>query len=227
MAFAIQQPPEAVTNFTLQFVLLVRDGFADSDQLRGEVTVTAGTIKVTRRDSNGSFLFYKLKPGAQSLAVESGLNTPYYLPTKTAVMVPVPQPAPPAPQYPWPVFPDVRLADPSLPLGDAGQKAAYKQQRAAATLFPSPAYPFPEGTTLIRGTVSHGNTKVAGATVQRAGSTDPAFTTGPDGEFVLYWQDAPGVSQNVTLNAKAPGLADQNPTVTVMRGLAVSISIVM
>src|SRR5437763_10870684 len=140
MPFAIKEPPENVLNVTLQFALLLRDGFADSDQLLGEVTVSAGAIKVKRRDSEGTFLFYKLKPGAQSFSVESGSDTPYYLPKKVDVAIPVQQPVPPAPQYPWPVFPDVRLADPDLLLGDPAQKQSYKKQRQAATLFPSTAY---------------------------------------------------------------------------------------
>ena len=43
---------------TLQFALLLRDGFADSDQLLGDVTVAAGAIDGQQKDSSGAFLFY-------------------------------------------------------------------------------------------------------------------------------------------------------------------------
>lgn len=204
----------------LQFVLLLRDGFADSDQLLGNVTVASGTIDGEQKDSSGAFLFYDLKPGPQSLAISSGPYTPYYLPTTIAVTVPMPSAL-------WPAFPDVTLADPTLPLGDPGQTAAYKAQRMAATLFPTNSYPFPAGMTLIRGTVLHGGQPLAGATVQQAGGTDPAYTTGVDGEFVLYLANPPGLPTQVTINATHAGLAAGTANVTVVRGLTVSVTINM
>ena len=227
MPFALNQPPEAVTGVTLQFALLLRDGFADADELVGDVEVMGGTIKGQRKDSSGTFLFYDLKPGAQSLSVSSNPDTPYYLPAKVDIKLPVPDPPAPVPPYLWPAFPDVRLADPNLPLGDPGQKNAYKAQRASATLSPSIAYPFPEGATLIRGKVTHAGGPLPGAKVKQAGSSDPAYVTDQNGQFVLYWHDAPGVSQPVTLNVAAPGFANKSAAVQVMRGLSVSTTIEM
>jgi hypothetical protein len=226
MPFAIHEPPESVKNVTLQFALLLRDGFADSDELLGVVTVTGGNITGQRKNSTGTFLFYGLKPGAQHLAVSSDAETPYYLSAKVGIQIPVPDPPPPVP-FLWPAFPDIRLADPTLPLGDAGQKAAYKTQRAAASLSPSIAYPFPEGATLIRGRVTHAGGPWAGASVQQAGSADPGYVTDTEGQFVLYWHDAPATPKAVTLNLKATGLPDKSAAVTVMRGLTVSITIDM
>lgn len=205
---------------TLQFALLLRDGFADSDRLLGNVTVASGAIDGARKDSSGAFLFYGLKAGLQSLAVSSDPDTPYYLPTAIPVTVPMPSAL-------WPAFPDVTLADPSLPLGDPGQTAAYKAQRQLATLLPTNAYPFPAGTTLIRGTVMHAGQPLANATVQQAGGTDPAYTTGTDGQFVLFLANPPGLPQQVTVNAKLAGLVDGNKNVTVVRGLTVSTTITM
>jgi hypothetical protein len=226
MPFAIHEPPEAVKNVTLQFALLLRDGFADSDELLGVVTVTGGNISGQRKDSTGTFLFYDLKPGAQQVAVSSDPDTPYYLPAKVGIQIPVPDPPPPMP-FLWPAFPDIRLADPNLLLGDAGQKAAYKTQRAAASLSPSISYPFPEGATLIRGRVTHAGGPLMGASVQQAGSADPGYVTDSEGEFVLYWRDAPATPKAVTLDLKAAGLPDKSAAVTVMRGLTVSTTVDM
>src|SRR3989442_7569274 len=85
------------TEVDLQFALLLRDGFADSDELVGDVTVSGGTIQGQQKDSTGAFLFYNLKLGAQSLSVRSGPDTPYYLPVDIAITVPVPPPPPPVP----------------------------------------------------------------------------------------------------------------------------------
>jgi hypothetical protein len=208
------------TTVTLQFALLLFDGFTGSSQLVGDVTVVSGTIDGEQQDSGGAFLFYNLKPGPQSLAVSSGIYTPYYLPTTIAVTVPMPSAL-------WPAFPDVTLANRSLPLSDPGQTAAYKAQRQQATLLPTNAYPFPAGTTLIRGTVLHGGVPLAAATVQQAGGTDPAYTTGADGQFVLFLSSPPGLPQPVTVNATAAGLPAGSTTVTVTRGLTVSATINM
>ena len=211
---------DCIQRKTLQFALLMRDGFVDSDQLQGVVSVTSGIIAGQQKDSSGTFLFYALKPGPQALAVSSGQYTPYYRPTTINVTIPMPAPL-------WPAFPDMTLADPTLPLGDPGQTAAYKAQRQAATLLPTNSYPFPAGATLIRGTVLHAGQPVSGAIVQQAGGTDPAYITGADGQFVLFLSNPPGLPQQVTVNATAPPLPDGTAAVTVIRGLTVSATINM
>lgn len=205
---------------TLQFALMLRDGFANSDQLLGEVTVTSGVIEGEQKDGTGNFLFYDLKPGAQTMNVTCGTDTPYYLPVQIAVTVPMPSAL-------WPAFPDITLANPSLPLSDPGQTAAYKAQRAAATLQPTTAYPFPSSATLIRGTVLHSGAPLASATVQLTGGPDPAYLTGSDGQFVLYVSSPPGLPQAATITATHAGLANGTANITVLRGLTVSATINM
>src|SRR6266568_5141333 len=118
MPFAITTEPDEVTNFTLRFALQLRDAFADSNDLLGDITVKANSLEGKRKDLSGAFLFCDLTDGDHELSVESSQDTPYYQPAKVKVTIPVPQPTPPVPQYPFPVFPDIRLADPKLMLGD-------------------------------------------------------------------------------------------------------------
>lgn len=70
MDFATQPPESIVTN--LQFALLLRDGFANSDELLGDVVVTGATEAARRKDTSGIFLFFDLAPGPQALTVTSG-----------------------------------------------------------------------------------------------------------------------------------------------------------
>lgn len=204
----------------LQFALLLRDAFADSDQLLGQVTAKSGIVSGQQKDSSGVFLFYTLKPGAQSIQVTSGPETPYYLPASINVTIPMGSAV-------WPAFPDINLADPNLPLGDPSQPAAYKTQRLAATLLPANSYPFLAGSTLIRGTVRHNNNPLSGATVQQVGGIDPSYKTGDDGQFVLFISKPPGTPTQITLTATYPALAGTSVKVTVMRGLTVPVTINM
>jgi hypothetical protein len=218
MPFALAQIETLATK--LQFALVLRDGFADSDVLLGEVGVHSATIKGDRKYPSGTFVFSGLPAGAQTLKVSSSDDTPYYVPKDVTVQIP-----PTAPL--WPAFPDITVANPALPLGDPGQTATFKAQRQAATLLPAAAYPFPEGTTLIRGTVRHNGQLLADAMVVQVGSNDPAYVTGVDGQFVLFWRDAPGLPQAVTIKASSSGLADANVNVTVLRGQTVATRIDM
>jgi hypothetical protein len=210
-------PGEFITT-TLQFALLLRDAVTNSGELVGDVTVTSGAIEGQQKNSAGTFLFYALKNGAQNFAVTCGLYTPYYVPTTIDVTLPMPNNL-------WPAFPDVTLANPSLPLGDPGQTAAYIAQRKQATLLPTNQYPFPAGSTLIRGTVTQGGSPLAGATIAEAGGTDPGYTTGADGQFVILVSSPPAIPQQVTLNVTVAGKAAGSATVTVIRGLTVSATI--
>lgn len=80
---------------------------------------------------------------------------------------------------------------------------------------------------MIRGRVTHAGGPLTGASVQQAGSADPAYVTDTEGQFVLYWRDAPATPKAVTLNLKAVGLPDKSVAVTVMRGLTVSTTVDM
>jgi len=218
MPFPVLQGESVIV--TLQFALLLRDGFADTDQLLGEVSVKAGGIAGKQKGSSGAFLFYTLKAGPQAFSVGSSPDTPYYRPAVINVTLPMPAAL-------WPAFPDVTLADPTLPLGDPGQTAAYKAQRQSVTLLPTNSYPFLAGTTLIRGTVTHNNQPLAGATVQQAAGTDPSYVTGVDGQFVLFMSNPPGVPTPVTVTATHAALPPATVNVTVIRGLTVPVTINM
>ncbi len=208
---------ESITT-TVQFALQLLDAVTSSGDLTGVVTVTSGAIEGEQKGSSGTFLFNGLKNGAQALAVSCGPSTPYYVPATINTTLP--------PQNPrWPAFPAITLANPTLPLGDPGQTAAYIAQRKQATLLPTNQYPFPVGSTLIRGTVTQGGNPLAGATVAEASGTDPAYTTGADGQFVIFVSSPPGTPQQVTLNVTVAGKAAGSGTVTVIRGLTVSVTI--
>lgn len=218
MPFPVTQPE--VIDLALQFALQLRDGYADLDQLLGGVIAESGPIKGEQKDSSGTFLFYDLQPGAQNITVSSDAATPYYLPKQVAVNVPMPSAL-------WPAFPDVTIADATLPLSDPGQTAAYKAQRLAATLLPTTAYPFPIGATLIRGTVLQAGQPLSATTVQQIGGTDPGYVTAADGQFVLYFSNPPALPLPVTISAQHAGFPNGNANVTVLRGLTVSVTINM
>src|SRR6476646_2510729 len=85
----------------LAFALLLRDRYARTDELVGDVAVKSGGIEGIRKPgSSGSFLFLSLAPGAYSLNVTCGKWTPFYRP----ISIPVNVPAPPST---WPAYPDV------------------------------------------------------------------------------------------------------------------------
>jgi hypothetical protein len=204
----------------LSFALLLRDGFADTDQLLGEVSVSADGVAGQRKGMSGVFLFFGLSAGQHTFAIGSGPGTPYYTPTRILVTQPMQDPL-------WPAYPDMKLADPGLPLGDPGQKAAYKEQRKAATLLPSTSYPFPGDATLIRGTVTHGGKPLADATVQSAQLQTFSYTTLADGQFVLFLTGLSGAPKPVDLSAKCAGMADGKASVTPLPGSTTVVTIEM
>ena len=199
----------------LAFALLLRDRYARTDELVGDVAVKAGSVEAIRKPgSPGSFLFLSLAPGAYTLSVACGKWTPFYRP----VSIPVTVPAPPAT---WPAYPDVTLANRNLPLDDASQPPAFRDQFALASLLPATQYPFDNGATLVRGTVTHAGGKLADATVSRVGGDEISYLTGADGEFVLFFEKSTGVPQPVTIRVTHAGLADKDQNVTVVRGATV------
>jgi hypothetical protein len=168
-----------------------------------------------QKDASAFVFFVDLTPG--SYVVEA--RSPYYVPRDITVQVPLPSAG-------WPAFPDVTVANEDLPLGSAAQPAAYRAQRAAATLEPSTRYPFPSDATLVRGTVTSGNVPLAGATVRRAG--DPmAYVTDAAGDYVLFFDDVPGVGAAITIQASHPLHAAVNAIVQALRGTTVLLDISM
>jgi hypothetical protein len=85
------------------------------------------------------------------------------------------------------------------------------------TLSPTPAYPFPANTTLVRGTVKRLGLDVVAAVVRTTyDQIDPADTTqtkpvdietitNPAGEYVLFFKSLPAKTQNITIVATKNG----------------------
>ncbi len=193
------------------------DRTGDTALLRMHTTVRlAGRSLVPhQKDARAVVFFADLTPGAHVVEVRS----PYYVPRDITVQVPFPSTN-------WPAFPDVTLADEDVPLGSPAQPAAYRVQRAAATVEPSTMYPFPSDATLIRGTVRSGGVPLAGATVRRV--ADPAgYVTGATGEFVLFFDDVPGVGAALAVQATHPLHAPVNTMVQALRGTTVRRDISM
>lgn len=211
----------------LGFALMLFDRFSQANRLVGNTTVRFATKPSVRpfvplqKVPEGMFLFFEpLPPGAYTIEVRSEIdNTPYYLPADIPIGLPMPNAL-------WPVFPDLSLADLSKPLDDPAQPAAYRAQRSAVTLQPSTAYPFPAGATLVRGTVFADTVPLAAAVVRRVGD-DMAYTTGADGEFVLFFPRINGMAETITLRASHPLHVDVDHAVQVRRGLTVATTIRM
>jgi hypothetical protein len=206
----------------LIFALLLRDRLTFANALFGNVSVIGGSRAGLRKDGSGTFLFFKLPNGAIDFSVRSGADTPYYLPAN--ITVTIPPPAPPPPALPWPAFPNISLANSTLPLWDPNQPAAYRTQFLQCCLSPAIAYPFEPTATLVRGTALHGDARVAGVAVSDLGGLSLPYVTGADGQFVLVFQKVPS-PLNVTLRARRAGAPDVDVNVTVLRGATASVVI--
>jgi hypothetical protein len=211
----------------LSLALTLFDGFSRTSRLVGHTTVRFADKPLVRpflpfqKAPEAIFLFFEpLPPGAYTVEIRSEEDDPpYYLPADVSVVLPMPNPL-------WPAFPDVSLADQNKPLDDPTQPAAYRAQRAAVTLQPSTAYPFPVGATLVRGRVIADAMPLAAAMVRRGGD-DMAYTTGEDGEFVLFFPGINGMAETVTLRASHPLHVDVDHTVQIRRGMTVATIISM
>lgn len=207
--------------FQVAFVVVLRDRYSGSEELAGEVIVKAGDVPAGRKQGGaGAFLFSKLAAGVHDLSVESASWTPYYVPVKFPVTVPVPPSK-------WPAYPDVTLANLDLALDDAGQKPAFRDQFVHAALSPTIHYPFDGGATLVRGTVTSGGAPLSEATVSRPGGNEIPYVTGTDGQFVLFFEQPPGVPRSVTIHATHAALGPKDRDVTVTRGVTAVTNIDM
>jgi hypothetical protein len=204
--------PVDASNTRLVFALLLRDRLTLADALLGAVGVAAGQRPGWRKGTSGTFLFFDLPNGSIDLAVRSGPDTPYYLPTDITVTLP------PATAS-WPAFPDIGLADKTLPLSDPGQPAAYRAQFLQACLAPSIAYPFDPAATLVRGTVQHAGAPVANVTISSLNGNTLDYVTGADGQFVLVFQQPPLLPTSVTIRAHRSGSPDVDLAVDIRRAV--------
>jgi hypothetical protein len=234
-----------ISELQLSIALLLYDGFTGAHQLIGDISVSLVNETLSsppvggrmmqqgtfRKTPEATFLFFGLSPGAYSLQVRSNdalpdQTPPYYLSTDVPVNV-TDLPVVLAAQKPiWPAFPDINLADSTKPLTDPTQPEAYRAQRRAATLQPSTAYPFPAGSTLVRGTVLANGAPLAGAKVQRVGD-DLQYLTGDDGGFVLFFTQISGVGETITLQATHALHPPVQQNTDVHRAMTVATNIVM
>jgi hypothetical protein len=175
-----------VLEFRPSLVLELRDGFTDSNVLQGNVDVTIGkNSPLFRKDPEATFVFANLPNGSYTLKVTSTPDQPYYLPAAIPITVPLPVLSDTTWPQPWTGYPNVTLADPALTLDDPAQSAAYLAQRELASLQPTTSYPFPSGTTLVRGQVTAAGAPVSGAFVTLALLAQPGqfpvTVVNPDG----------------------------------------------
>jgi hypothetical protein len=175
-----------VREFRPTLVLQLRDAFSDSHVLQGQVTITVGkNSPLFQKQSEATFVFANLPNGNYTAKVSSTADQPYYLPVSIPITLPFPAPTDSPWPEPWPGYPNAALADPSLTLDDPGQSAAYLAQRELTGLQPSTSYPFPSGTTLVRGRITVASAPVSGALVSLALLAEtgafPVVVVNPDG----------------------------------------------
>jgi hypothetical protein len=251
MAFAIIEPD--VSELQLSLALMLYDGFSGSQELAGDISISLAYETLTsplsspigsppgsfqpviqrpyRKTPQAIFLYFGLLTGEYVAHVRSNMDLPeqsppYYLPADIRITVAGLPITTPVQQPIWPAFPDINLADNTKPLDDPTQNPAYLTQRLAATLQPSTAYPFPAGSTLVRGTVYANGEPLSGATVESSISQLP-YLTGEDGGFVLFFTQISGLDQTVTLQATHALHPAVQQTTDVHRGMTVTTNIVM
>jgi hypothetical protein len=246
-----QTTPPDIRELQLGFALCLYDRFTGRQQLAGKTAVRLANKPLVRpfvpqaKAPEATFLFFDLPGGPYTLQVRSNregridqdqtrveeeeyLNQPpYYSKVDISITLPMPNPR-------WPAFPDATVADQSKPLDDPNQSVLYRNQRKAATLLPTTAYPFPAGATLVRGTVLSGGAPLDRARVRQladpqdpTGAEDLVYETGPDGGFVLFFSRLKGTSKTVTLRASHALHLDVDQNVLVRRGMTVAQNIVM
>ena len=234
-----------VLELRLVFALMLSDRFTETNQLAGRITVRIANQPLVKpfvpmqQPGQARFFFFDLPPAPYTLQVRSNKagqiddpnhpqveEPPYYLselPYYFDVDVPI---VFPLAHDRWPAFPDLLAADQTKPLEDPTQPLPFRQQRALAMLQPTVAYPFPIGATLVRGRVLAGGLPVDSARVRRV-NDDLEYLTGPDGQFVLFFKNVNGASEDITIRATHPPQPDQDQIVRIRRGLTVAQDIVM
>jgi hypothetical protein len=245
MAFTTIEPD--VAELQLSLALLLYDGFTGAQELIGDISVSLSktvtsplssplqlqqTLQMPfRKTPQATFLFFELLTGEYIAQIRSNVDLPdqtppYYLAADLSVNVADLPFAVPVRQAIWPAFPDINLADSTKPLDDPTQNPAYRAQRLAATLQPSTAYPFPAGSTLVRGTVFANGVPLAGATVHSV-AAELQYLTGDDGEFVLFFTKISGIGETITLQATHALHPTVQQNTDVHRGMTVATNIVM
>ena len=173
---------------TLVFGLLLTDGFTMAAGWKGLLDVRVADRPATgpylpfRKPREGALLFCGLPPGNDVLQVRSSRETPFYLPVDFAVGLPFGSPR-------WPALPNAMLANLQLALDDPSQPAAYRMQRARATLRPTTSYPFPTSNAAPRDGTTAGN-PLPGAPLDASPTTWKSSPI-PLGEYVMSFTASP------------------------------------
>ena len=178
-----------VLQMTPSLVLSLRDAFSGSNVLAGDLIVKIGQIKPVFQSGPGEFVFGNLVNGRYIVNVQSVSEQPYYCAVNIPVTLPGPRPANSL-WDPLPVaggYPDIGLADPAKMLDDPEQTSGYLGQRALATLLPTTAYPFPPGTTLVRGVVTAAGVPLSGALISTTPIAQP-------GQFPILVSNPSGIT---------------------------------
>jgi len=231
----------------LVFALMLLDRFTETNQLAGKISVRIANqpfeppFVPAPQAGQASFFFYDLPAAAYTLQVRSNREgkaddaripqedePPYYLSEPPYYFgVDIPIVIPPANDR-WPAYPDLLLANQTKPLNDPTQPLAFRDQRARATLQPTTAYPFPTGSSLVRGRLLANNNPLGNARVRRFDFNDGLeYRTGADGYYVLFFKSVKGADEPITIRASHVLHPDEDQPVTVRRGMTVTQNIVM
>jgi len=211
-----------VSELVSPLVLLLWDGFTGSNVMAGDLIVQIGATKPRFQAGPAQFVFGALANGSYTVSVKSAPDEPYYVPADIPVTLPFPRPAntlwdqPPV----WMGYPDIVLADPDKTLDDPGQTAAYLGQRALATLSPTSAYPFPAGTTLLRGVVAASGAPLSGALV----TTSPLAQPGQYSVVVSSPSGVTSAAQSLTV-VNAPVTNSIDPLVVIAGAAAFTLTV--
>ena len=241
--FQIADPD--VRELSVVFALMLSDRFTENSQVAGRIGVRIANQPAVKpfvpkqHPEQATFAFIDLPLANYTIEVRSNregriddpdhpqIDTPpYYLsepPYYFGVDVPITFPVA---HTKWPAFPDLLAADQTKPLDDPTQPLIFRQQRAVALLQPTIAYPFPGGTTLVRGTVLSGGLPLVNARVRAVGG-DLEYPTGPDGQYVLFFRNVVGASEEMTIRASHALHPDVDHAVEVRRGMTVAQDFVM
>jgi hypothetical protein len=210
-----------VSELSPPLVLLLWDGFTGSSAMAGDIVVQIGATKPQFQAGPGQFVFGQLANGSYTVSVKSTTAEPYYVPASIPVTLPFARPADTSWNQPpvWMGYPDIVLADPDKMLDDPGQTVAYLGQRALATLSPTTVYPFPAGTTLLRGLVAASGVALSGALVTTSPLAQP-------GQFSIVVSNPSGVAsaaQSLTV-VNAPVSDSIDPTLVIAGAAAFTLT---
>ena len=122
----------------LDLGVLLFDRYTGRSRLLGDPSVTLADwpLPPYQKAPDSTYLFFGVRPGNYTVQVRSPEEAPYYLGVDIPLTLPMPNSL-------WPAFPDVTLADPSKPLDDPAQPAAYRRSATWPGCGPAPHIRFP------------------------------------------------------------------------------------